>query len=202
MRKGRILCLSVFLLAVPEGISGSTRSAGPVPAMRYAGGTVEAQKRAARLELPSLRATLSRAPEVRFEPLPEGVMPAGSLSDWPPAAGRHRELAEDALTAGRWQPVPGGALVWRLSIHSPGAAGGRAAAVPHRRNLPPVPRLHGTGKDPEMDGPFTGTGLYGSGEFWSGIAGGETVVVEYLPEPGSSPGLPPFRIPEIAHGFR
>ena len=121
-------------------------------------------------------------------------MPARSGA--PRQVGLHRSLPADALDRGAWVTLPDGKRVWQLSIHSTGAAyvriqfGGFAA---------------GAGKvwvhnGVEADGPYTGGGLYGNGEFWSGLVAGDNVTIEYEPAAQmKSTGQPPFHIRSLAH---
>ena len=47
--------------------------------------------------------------------------------------------------------------------------------------------------------PYTGTGSYGDGEFWSDIVFGDSVTIEYLPDPAATEEAVPFQIVEISH---
>src|SRR5262249_6566785 len=54
--------------------------------------------------------------------------------------------------------------------------------------------------DGNVAGPYTGRGLYGDGEFWSGAVLSDTLVVEYLPAPGAAlSDEPPFTVAEVSH---
>ena len=48
-------------------------------------------------------------------------------------------------------------------------------------------------------GPYSGAGIFGTGEFWSAGVDADTVVVAYLAPPGSTPGAFPFTIDAISH---
>ena len=52
-----------------------------------------------------------------------------------------------------------------------------------------------------VDGPYTGDGPYGNGEFWSGTISGEAATIEFEPSAGASrrEGLPPFQLRRVAH---
>ena len=46
---------------------------------------------------------------------------------------------------------------------------------------------------------YTGSGLYGDGDFWSGIVFGDSLTIEYLPDGASAGEAVPFQIVEISH---
>jgi len=110
--------------------------------------------------------------------------------------GVHRNLREDAVNSGAWTTLPGGRSVWRLAIKSDEAAGlrihfsgfaaGAGRVWVHAGDL--------------IDGPYSGDGPYGNGDFWSGTVDGEIAVIEYAAAPGARTGnAPPFRIRSVAH---
>ena len=72
-----------------------------------------------------------------------------------------------------------GSRVLILSLKSPDASGLRV----HFENfdLPPGNEVYvyGLSDDSSVSGPYTGKGIWGDGEFWSGVVEGDTVVVEY-----------------------
>ncbi len=49
------------------------------------------------------------------------------------------------------------------------------------------------------EGPYTGRGILGTGEFWSGGVDGPAVVVSYLAAPGAATAEFPFAIAAVAH---
>ena len=54
--------------------------------------------------------------------------------------------------------------------------------------------------DGEVAGPYSGRGMYGDGDFWSGIVFGESATIEYLPGPTAPPAeAAPFRIVALSH---
>lgn len=113
--------------------------------------------------------------------------------------GVHRELPVDALDQGKWKVLPDGRNVWQLGIRSSQAAGLRVQFGDFSVGAGRV-WLHSGNAARQVDGPYTGEGLYQSGEFWSGTLTGESVVIEYEPGAGVAPqGRPPFRIRRIAH---
>ncbi len=110
--------------------------------------------------------------------------------------GVHRELPESALNRGTWVTLPDGRSVWRLAIRSDSAAGLRV----HFSGF-----SVGAGKlwvhsSHAVDGPYTGEGPYGNGDFWTGTVEGDSVVIEY--EAAARAGIEgslPFRIRRVAH---
>ena len=48
-------------------------------------------------------------------------------------------------------------------------------------------------------GPYSGSGLYGDGDLWSGIVSGDSLTIEYLPDPVAAEEAVPFQIVEISH---
>ena len=53
--------------------------------------------------------------------------------------------------------------------------------------------------DGQAVGPYTGSGLYGDGNFWSDIVSGDSLTIEYLPDPATTEEAVPFQIVEISH---
>ena len=51
----------------------------------------------------------------------------------------------------------------------------------------------------QIVGPYTGSGLYGDGDFWSGIVFGDSLTIEYLPDGASAGEAVPFQIVAISH---
>jgi len=114
----------------------------------------------------------------------------------PRRVGLHRSLPAGALDQGAWITLPNGKQIWQVSIHSPGAVQLRVQFGEFAAGAGRVWVHNGV----EADGPYTGAGIYGNGEFWSGVIAGDKAVIEY--EPASSPkaaGRPPFQVRNIAH---
>ena len=51
----------------------------------------------------------------------------------------------------------------------------------------------------QVVGPYSGSGLYGDGDFWSGIVFGDSLTIEYLPDGAAAEEAVPFQIVEISH---
>ena len=60
-------------------------------------------------------------------------------------------------------------------------------------------RLWVHSEDGQAVGPYSGTGQYDDGDFWSGIVFGDSLTIEYLPEPAAAGEAVPFQIAEISH---
>ena len=54
-------------------------------------------------------------------------------------------------------------------------------------------------EDGQTVGPYSGSGLYGDGDFWSGIVFGDSLTIEYLPDPAVAGEAVPFQIVAISH---
>lgn len=153
---------------------------------------------------PSLQLRLPAAESgIKFPPLAPsdltGLPDAGQGED-PTGVRRPLPDAASALgfatDQGTWTETTAGS-VWRLPITSPDAVALRVhvenAALGNGRLW-----IHG-GSD-SVFGPYTGTGPYRDGEFWSPTVAGESLTIEYRPENGMPvEGGPPFRVDEISH---
>jgi len=82
----------------------------------------------------------------------------------PRRVGLHRSLPAGALDQGAWITLPNGKQIWQVSIHSPGAVQLRVQIGEFAAGAGRVWVHNGV----EADGPYTGAGIYGNGEFWSG----------------------------------
>ncbi|MCB9383994.1 MAG: trypsin-like peptidase domain-containing protein [Bryobacterales bacterium] len=57
--------------------------------------------------------------------------------------------------------------------------------------------------DGQTAGPYSGTGLFDNGDFWSDIVFGESLTIEYQPAGGSgAPVAVPFEVREVSHIWR
>jgi lysyl endopeptidase len=109
--------------------------------------------------------------------------------------GVHRTLPEGALGQGSWTTLADGRSVWRLAVRSEGSTGLRVQFSSFSI---------GTGKlwvhsGLSVDGPYTGKGPYGNGEFWSGTVDGPSAIIEYESDGSVTSGLPPFHIHRASH---
>jgi hypothetical protein len=145
---------------------------------------------------PSMQFHLAGVRGIELQPLSKAELAMPVRPGAPRQVGLHRSLPADALDRGVWVTLPSGKRIWQLAIQSMGAArvriqfGGFAA---------------GTGRiwvhnGAEADGPYSGGGPYGNGEFWSGMVAGDRAIIEYEPGAETNPaGRPPFHIRSVAH---
>ena len=125
----------------------------------------------------------------------------------PPLSGVHRRLPAGAVTRsfsggavkttaeGAWQSTAVGRL-WRLKMTSPSA---RAMRIHFRDFAIGAGSLWLHSASGQVVGPYTGSGLYGDGDFWSGIVFGDSLTIEYLPDGASAKEAVPFQIVAISH---
>ena len=125
----------------------------------------------------------------------------------PPVIGVHRRLPSGTVTLsfsggavkttaeGAWQSTGVGRL-WRLKMTSPSA---RAMRIHFRDFAIGAGSLWLHSASGQVVGPYTGSGLYGDGDFWSGIVFGDSLTIEYLPDGASAGEAVPFQIVAISH---
>ena len=167
-----------------------------------------AERAAAAVRTPSLQLSLPPPATAALPPLgPDDLQRLQPQKSRPPVIGVHRRLPPGTVTLsfsggavkttaeGAWQSSAVGRL-WRLKMISPRA---RAIRI-HFRNF-----AIGTGSlwlhsaSGQVVGPYTGSGLYGDGDFWSGIVFGDSLTIEYLPDGASAGEAVPFQIVAISH---
>jgi len=107
--------------------------------------------------------------------------------------GRVQAVEASALKEGQWEVLQDGAAVWRLALVVPGAASLRVRFKDFSVRAGAL-RLYGADGG-QVDGPYSGRGPMGDGDFWSRSLGGDTVVVEYY-STGPAAELP-FAIAEV-----
>ncbi len=112
-----------------------------------------------------------------------------------PMMGIERSVDAAAQTAGEWLALDDGKAVWRMAIQSGGASGVRV----HFHDF-----AVGSGSvwvysedRSQVFGPYTGSGIDGSGDFWSHAVFADTAVVEYLADQWTD--TVPFSVTRIAH---
>ena len=100
---------------------------------------------------------------------------------------------------GAWQDTVAG-RVWRLQISSPEATALRVHFQNFNVGNGRVWLRNGKG---QVDGPYAGQGMFGDGDFWSDNVLGDSLTIEYQPDPlQASAALAkavPFRIRRISH---
>ena len=157
---------------------------------------------------PSLQLSLSPPAAVALPPLgPNDLQRLQPQEGRPPLIGVHRRLPAEAVTRsfsggavkttaeGAWQSTAVGRL-WRLKMTSPSA---RAMRIHFRDFAIGAGSLWLYSASGQVVGPYTGSGLYGDGDFWSGIVFGDSLTIEYMPDWASAGEAVPFQIVEISH---
>ena len=165
-------------------------------------------ERTAAVGPPSLQLSLPPPAVAALPPLgPDDLQLLQPQEGQPPVIGIHRPLPPGSVSLsfsggtarttaeGAWQAIPAGRL-WRLRITSPSA---RAMRVHFRDFAIGAGKLWLYSADGQTVGPYTGSGLYGDGNFWSDIISGDSLTIEYLPDPVVTEEAVPFQIVEISH---
>ena len=191
MREQLLSVLVASLLA-----SVSAFGASDVPPRTYRDPGHQARLSAQRSSLPSLRQRLAPAPYLRLSAVTReevlGALEKASLRA--PLAGIHRSLHPSSLAAGRWEPLPGGHWLWRLSIEAPGAQALRLHFADFSWGQGRAWIHDGQPDRAQVFGPYDG------GEFWGDVIVGDTLVIEYESlAADANLAAPPFRIDRIAH---
>ena len=166
------------------------------------------RSKAAAVQPPSLQLSLPSPAVAALPPLgPDDLQLLKPQEGQPPVIGIHRQLPQGSVelsfsggtarttVEGAWQSIPAGRL-WRLRIASPSA---RAMRVHFRDFAIGAGKLWLYSADGQAVPPYTGSGLYGDGNFWSDIVFGDRLTIEYLPDPAATEEAVPFQIVEISH---
>ena len=164
-------------------------------------------ERAAAAQPPSLGLSLPAPAAVALPPLgpddlerlqpQEGLTPVGVHRSLPQGAAALSFSGGAAKTtvAGAWQATVVGRL-WRLRITSPAA---RALRIHFQDFDVGGGSVWVHASDGRVAGPYGGRGMYGDGDFWSGIVFGGSATIEYLPGPAAAEEAVPFRIAAVSH---
>lgn len=152
-------------------------------------------RKAAANAVEAIRAGLPPAAERVLAPLDAASLAIEEPAIGPKRTGIHRAIGADVLSLGRWETAANGSPVWRAAIRSTGAAGVRV----HFRGFDAGAGAVWIHDGETSDGPYTGKGIHGDGDFWSAVAFGEVVTIEYMPAGRTGSGPVPFEVPEIAH---
>ena len=117
-----------------------------------------------------------------------------------PVAGLSEEGGSNRTTvAGAWEQTDAGPI-WRLHVISREAFAMRLHFHDFQIGAGRV-WLHAA--DGQVVGPYTGSGLFASGDFWSDLVFGQSMTIEYQPAPGEGSGVSvPFELREISHIWR
>ena len=157
------------------------------------------ERAAATVRPPSLQLSLPSPAAVALPPLgPNDLQRLQPQEGRPPLIGVHRRLPAGAVKTtaeGAWQSTAVGRL-WRLKMTSPSA---RAMRIHFRDFAIGAGSLWLHSASGHIVGPYTGSGLYGDGDFWSGIVFGDSLTIEYIPDGASAKEAVPFQIVAISH---
>ena len=112
-----------------------------------------------------------------------------------PMMGIERSIEAVAQSRGEWLALDDGKAAWRVAIQSDGATGLRV----HFHDFAVADGAVWVYSEDrsQVFGPYTGTGIDESGDFWSHAVFADTVVVEYLADTRQE--AVPFSITRIAH---
>ena len=167
-----------------------------------------AESTAPAVQPPSLRLSLPAPAVATLPPVgPDDLQRLQPQEGQPPVIGVHRRLPPGAVTQsfsggavktiaeGAWQSTAVGRL-WRLKTTSPSA---RAMRIHFRDFAIGAGSLWLHSPSGQVVGPYSGSGLYGDGDFWSGIVFGDSLTIEYLPDGAAAEEAVPFQIVEISH---
>ena len=182
---------------------------GPLgPTERQQSKALSTERAAAAVGPPSLQLSLPSPAAVALPPLgPNDLQRLQPQEGRPPLIGVHRRLPAGALmpsfsertvkttAEGAWQSTAVGRL-WRLKMTSPSA---RAMRIHFRDFAIGAGSLWLYSASGQVVGPYTGSGLYGDGDFWSGIVFGDSLTIEYMPDGASAKEAVPFQIVAISH---
>jgi hypothetical protein len=182
---------------------------GPLgPTDRQQSKALSTERAAAAVGPPSLQLSLPSPAAVALPPLgPDDLQRLQPQEGRPPLIGVHRRLPAGAVTRsfsggavkttaeGAWQSTAVGRL-WRLKMTSPSA---RAMRIHFRDFAIGAGSLWLHSASGQVVGPYTGSGLYGDGDFWSGIVFGDSLTIEYMPDGASTKEAVPFQIVAISH---
>ena len=205
LRRSRVLFL--LTLALLPRLAQAQRIEPLVPDNQKQSKASSAEREEA-IRPPSLQLSLPSPAAVDLPPLgPDDLQRLPPQEGRPPIIGVHRRLPEGALkrsfsggavkttAEGAWQSTEAGRL-WRLKITSPKA---RAMRIHFRDFAIGSGRLWLHSAQGRTVGPYTGSGPYGDGDFWSGIVFGDSLTIEYLPDPAAAGEAVPFQIVAISH---
>ena len=207
-----VLCrLGVFFVLTFALLTQSVwgQRIGPLgPTDRQQSKALSTERAAAAVGPPSLQLSLSPPAAIALPPLgPDDLQRLQPQEGQPPVIGVHRRLPAGALmpsfsegtvkttAEGAWQSTAVGRL-WRLKMTSPSA---RAMRIHFRDFAIGAGSLWLHSASGQVVGPYTGSGLYGDGDFWSGIVFGDSLTIEYLPDGESAEEAVPFEIVAISH---
>ena len=206
LRRSGIFFLLAFALLAQSAWGQRIGPLGPLARQQLKAQSSE--RAAVAVRPPSLQLSLPPPTVAALPPLgPDDLQLLRPQEGQPPVIGVHRQLPQGSVALsfsggtarttaeGAWQSIPAGRL-WRLRITSPSA---RAMRVHFRDFAIGAGKLWLYSADGQALPPYTGSGLYADGNFWSDIVFGDSLTIEYLPDPAATEEAVPFQIVEISH---
>ena len=206
LRRSGIFFLLAFALLAQSAWGQRIGPLGPLARQQLKAQSSE--RAAAAVRPPSLQLSLPPPAAIALPPLgPDDLQLLRLQEGQPPVIGVHRQLPQGSVALsfsggtarttaeGAWQSIPAGRL-WRLRITSPSA---RAMRVHFRDFAIGAGKLWLYSADGQALPPYAGSGLYADGNFWSDIVFGDSLTIEYLPDPAATEEAVPFQIVEISH---
>ena len=189
MRPTRIFLQSVLLSALLGGSADAQALLGPLH--RPASAEIETPS-----PMPaSFKLGVSTPAPYRLGALRKTELDAVVRQPQLPLVGIERSLDAAPQAGGEWLALDDGKAVWRMAIQSDGASGVRV----HFHDFAAAGGAVWVYSEDrsQVFGPYTGSGIDESGDFWSHIVFADTVVVEYLADQRAE--VVPFSITRIAH---
>ena len=189
MRPTRIFLQSVLLSALLGGSADAQALLGPLH--RPASAEIETPS-----PMPaSFKLGVSTPGPYRLGALRKTELDAVVRQPQLPLVGIERSLDAAPQAGGEWLALDDGKAVWRMAIQSDGASGVRV----HFHDFAAAGGAVWVYSEDrsQVFGPYTGSGIDESGDFWSHIVFADTVVVEYLADQRAE--VVPFSITRIAH---
>ena len=206
LRRSGIFFLLAFALLAQSAWGQRIGPLGPLARQQLKAQSSE--RAAAAVRPPSLQLSLPPPAVAALPPLgPDDLQLLRLQEGQPPVIGVHRQLPQGSVALsfsggtarttaeGAWQSIPAGRL-WRLRITSLSA---RAMRVHFRDFAIGAGKLWLYSADGQALPPYAGSGLYADGNFWSDIVFGDSLTIEYLPDPAATEEAVPFQIVEISH---
>ncbi|MFZ0934806.1 MAG: hypothetical protein WB579_15375 [Bryobacteraceae bacterium] len=192
MRPTHILLQSVLLSALFAGAAAGQALNRLGPLERQARAGIVQTPRAMP---PSFRLGVSSPVPYRLGAVRQAELDAVVRQPQLPLVGIERSLDGAPQSSGGWLALDDGRAVWRMAIQSDGASGVRVHF--HDFALAGGAVWVYSEDRSQVFGPYTGSGIDDSGDFWSHTVFADTVVIEYQAD--RQVEALPFSIPGIAH---
>lgn len=187
----RIVLFSASLILATSPLPGQQILSVPgevyLPAVKPA-------RRFLKADVPSRWAGLP-SPQTHFLPLVNRLDHEAPNAYGQIPIGVSQPLSGEILQAGAWTDLSDGRRVWRLNLRSSGASALRVRFSGFQTSG----QVWVYGPGPDVEGPFTGAGPFGDGDFWTGSMEGDDLTIEYVTERGDTALMPPFHVESVTH---